>query len=98
MSGELMEYMRGAPVPRYDRPVSRRAKRIHDEVREAAFEADGALALGGHIMEGAVGLDEKRKGLQDGTPERDMMLADIMKQAVSTCAGIQANLYNGWRL
>lgn len=41
-SGELMGFMNGGRVERRDRQVAAPAKRIHDEVREAAFKADGA--------------------------------------------------------
>jgi hypothetical protein len=38
-SGELMGFMNGGRVERRDRQVAAPAKRIHDEVREAAFKA-----------------------------------------------------------
>jgi len=99
MSGELMEYMNGnRRVARVDREVVGRAKAVHDEVRLAAFKVDGALALGGHIMEGVVGLDEHRRALAKDDPVTTALLADIEQTAIFAAKKIQSNLYNDFGL
>jgi hypothetical protein len=45
--------------------------------------ADGALALGGHIMEGVAGLHEHKKRLSKDDPAIEMQLNDIMATANS---------------
>lgn len=96
--GELMRYSNGEVVPKHDRAVARRAKAVHDEVRLAAFKADGALALGGHIMDGVVGLDQHRRALAKNDPVLNTMLAEIEATAVQSAAKIQADLYKGWNI
>lgn len=99
MSDELMRYTSGeARVVRRDRAVAARAKSIHDEVRLAAFKADGALALAGHVMEGVVALDTHRRMLAGDDPVTTALLADIEQQALFSVKKIQANLYNDWGL
>jgi hypothetical protein len=99
MSGELMEYMNGdARVSRRDREVATRAKQVHDEVRLAAFKGDGALALAGHLMEGTVELDERRRALAKGDPITNALLADIEQTAVFQVRKIQSRLFNDWGL
>lgn len=96
MDGNLMRYNDGSGtrVPRVDRPVARDAKKVHDEVRLAAFKADGALALGGHIMEGVVGLDETRRNLAKDDPVLNALLADIEQTALFAAKKVQKNLFN----
>jgi hypothetical protein len=99
MSDELMRYMDGERRPaRRDREVAAKAKPIHDEVRLAAFKADGAMALAGHIMEGVVGLDQHRRTLAANDPITNQLLADIEQQAIFSVKKIQSNLYNDWGL
>lgn len=99
MSGELMNYATGtSSVQRYDRRVAAQAKRVHDEVRLAAFKSDGALGLAGHIMDGVVGLDTYRRMLSKDDPITTALLADIEQQAMFQVKRIQANLFNDWGL
>jgi hypothetical protein len=99
MSGELMRYVSGDVRPaRVDRELVRQAKAVHDQVRLASFQADGAVALAGHLMEGMVGLDEHRRALAKDDPITNALLADIEQQAILSVKKIQANLYNGWAI
>jgi hypothetical protein len=51
-------------------------------VRIKSFQADGALALAGHIMEGILGLDNRRRMLAQDDPITNALLADIQAQAM----------------
>jgi hypothetical protein len=96
MSGELMRYASGDERPaRVDRAVATRAKVAHDEVRLRAFQADGALALAGHIMDGVTALDRHRRDLDQGDPVTRALLADIEQEALFSVRQIQRDLYNG---
>ncbi len=99
MSGELQRYAAGNVRPaRMDRAVAREAKAVYDEVRIKAFQADGALALAGHIMEGILGLDQKRRTLAQDDPVTNALLADIQSQAMYQVKKIQANLFDDWNM
>lgn len=96
---DLQEYVNGdARVARQDREVVAKAKEVHDEVRLAGFKADGAMALAGHIMEGAIGLDDHRRTLAGNDPIRNALLADIEQQAIFQVKKIQARLFDEWGL
>jgi hypothetical protein len=97
MSGELMRYANGELRPaKLDRDIAKKAKAIQDEVRTAAFKIDGALALGGHVMEGVVELDSRRRQLAGNDPLTNALLADIEQAALFAVKKIQSNLFNDW--
>ena len=96
MDGELMRYMHGAPVARTDQAVTGRAKQVYDDMRLAAFEADGALALAGHIMEGAAGLDAHRRALARNDPTLNAMLSGIELDALGAVRRIQRGAHDSW--
>jgi len=99
MSGELQRYASGNAQPaRVDRAVARQARTVYDEVRIKSFQADGALALAGHIMEGVVGLDARRQALSQGDPITNALLADIQTQAMFQVRKIQAQLFDDWNM
>jgi len=97
VDNELTRYGKGTEVvPTRDRKVAKRARETVDEVRLAALKADGAMALGAHLMEGLVGLDDQRRSLSGGDPITDALLMEIEASTIRQCKGIQNNLYNGW--
>lgn len=99
MSGELQRYASGNARPaRMDRTVARQAKGVYDEVRIKSFQADGALALAGHIMEGILGLDNRRRTLAQDDPITNALLADIQAQAMFQVKKIQAQLFDEWNM
>lgn len=99
MNNELVRYATGDVRPRIaDIAIARKAKQIHDEVRLTALKVDGAMALAGHIMEGLVAMDDRRRQLAKDDPVTNEMLARIEATAVNQIGVIQMNLYNGWRL
>lgn len=86
------------PVTYRDRAVARRAKRTYDDVRLRALQADGSMALGAHIMEGLVGLDETRKGLTDGDPIMSVLLMEVEAETIRQVRSVQRRLGQGWNL
>lgn len=99
MHNELMLYTQGVErAPRHDRQVAAMAKRVYDEVRLKAMEADGAMALGGHMMEGLTALNAKRQSLSNGDPMVDVMLAEVMANTIRQCKNIQNGLFDSWGL
>lgn len=99
MNNELVRYATGEVRPRVGEiKVARQAKAVHNEVRLAALKSDGALALAAHVMEGIIGLDERRRALAQDDPVTNEMLVRIEMAAVGHINSIQLNLYNGWRL
>jgi hypothetical protein len=99
MSGELQRYSTGAEVPaKIDRAVSKKAKKIYDEVRLQGFKAEGATALAGHIMEQAVSLNERRQALSQGDPVTEALLTDIQMTAMRELKKVQSSLFNDWNL
>lgn len=99
MNNELMRFASGEEVSPYrDRTVARRAKRTYDDVRLKALQADGAMALGGHIMEGLVGLDDTRKGLANGDPIVSTLLMEIEAESIRQVRSIQRGLNDAWGL
>lgn len=97
MNSELLRYSTGRlSVPRRDREVAQAAKRIHDEVRLKSLEADGAIALAGHLMEGLVELDKYRRQLAGDDPITNQMLGAVQMMAVQQATSIQRGLFNQW--
>lgn len=92
-----MRYSSGSQlVPRRDRAVAQQAKGTFDEVRLKALQADGAMALGNHLMQGLVALDEYRLSLAQGDPIRSALLMEIEASTIRQCKVIQNSLYNQW--
>ncbi len=97
MQNELMQYSKGStPVPRQDRRVAREAKESFDEVRLRALQADGAMALAGHLMEGLIALDARAQSMAAGDPIKMAILMEIEATAILQCKNIQRGLYQSW--
>jgi hypothetical protein len=84
------------PLNRAERASARAAADVVNEVRLAAIEADGAMALADHIMYGLMDLDSQRKDLQGSDPLLALMLGEIEATAVRQVKKIQNNLYTQW--
>ena len=99
MSSELQRYVSGNVRPaRQDRGLVGQAKVVSDDVRLRAFKVEGALALAGHIMEGVVGLDNRRRAMAQNDPITTALLADIQARALLQVQKIQAGLFEDWDL
>lgn len=99
MSGELMPYVSGEmKVRAQDRAVVKRGRQINDDVRLAGFKADATLALAGHIMEGAAGLDAHRRKIAGDDPGLNMLLLDIETEAINGVRAIQRGFSGGFSL
>jgi uncharacterized membrane protein (DUF2068 family) len=97
--GELMNQAKGNQiVPSRDRRVGKEAKAVYDEVRLRALQVDGVMALGGHIMEAAVALDQKRLSLAAGDPIVNGILAEIEATALLQIRSAQQSLFSDWGL
>ena len=97
MNDDIMRFLAG-DAPRTSRAVVSQAKQTRTEVQLAGFKADGALALGGHIMEGVVCLDGHRRLLAGNDPLLNTLLADIEQTALFQAKKIQTGLYSQWKL
>jgi hypothetical protein len=84
-------------TPAPSRNVGRRVQAVYDDVHYAGVKIDGAYALAGHAMEGAIGLDNWRRALAHGDPAQSAILLDIERTALAQAHRIQANLYNRWQ-
>lgn len=99
MPNELIRYARGELQPRrVDREVARAGRVIFEEVRLAAMQVDGAVALAGHIYEGVVELDAYRRSLGRDDVVLQLQLGEIQHTALRQIQRIQANLYSDWSL
>lgn len=99
MDNELMRHVTGQELaPHRDRAVARKAKRVYDEVRLRALQADGALALGAHIMEGVVGFDDLRRELSSGDPITNALLMEVEAETVRQVKSTQRKLGDSWDL
>jgi hypothetical protein len=99
MKNELIQYTRGNQmVPMRERKVAKQGKDTYDAVRLAALKADGAMALGGHIMQGLLALDEHRRSLSCGDPIIDVMLMEVEANTIRQVKGIQSGLFDSWGL
>lgn len=97
MNNELILYSKGEiAVPRQERGVAARAKRIYDETRLHAMKADATLALAGHMMEGLTELDGLRKRLSKDDMGLAMTLGEIEAMAVHQLQKVQSDLHNHW--
>ena len=97
--GELINQAKGSQVvPARDRRAGKEARAIYDEVRLRGLQVDGAMALGGHIMEAATALDDKRVALTAGDPVVGGVLAEIEAVALRQARSIQQSLFNDWGL
>src|SRR3954469_6112184 len=97
MQNELVRYAQGGePVPIRDRKVARQARETFDEVRLKALQADGAMALGGHVMEGLLGLDDKRRDMARGDANIDLLMMEVESATIRQVKNIQNSLYGKW--
>lgn len=78
-------------VPRNNKykGIAREAQQVYDDVHLAALRVQGAVALGGHIMDGIVELDEHRRSLAGDDPVLKTLLADIEAATVRQVKSIQ---------
>jgi len=78
MQNELMAYNRGyLDVPRNEKSVAARAKKVYDDVRVEALKVSGTMMLGAHIMEETKQLDAYRQKLAGDDIGLDMLLTEI---------------------
>lgn len=95
MHNDLIPYATGEIRPRRgDRELVGRAKTIYDNVRLAALEADGAMALGAHIMEGTAQLDAHRRSLAGNDAALNAVLCEIELNTVRQAQTIQRQAFN----
>lgn len=74
------------------------ARQVRDEVQLAAMQADGAIALADHIMDGLVNLDLHRRELAREDQTLHLLLTEIESTCVSQVKHSQRNLFNNWGL
>lgn len=74
------------------------SRAVKRQVRQAALMADGAMALGAHIMEGVKSLDEHRRRAAGGAEHLNAIMAEIEITALEQAQSIQRKLYNPWGL
>lgn len=95
MHNDLIPYVTGeVRVSRHDREVAARAKRVYDEVRLSAVKADGAMALGAHIMEGTAQLDAHRRQLAGNNEALNAVLCEIELTTIRQAQTIQRQTFN----
>lgn len=75
------------------RAAAREVRAFTDEVRVAALHADGAIALGLHILGHVKEFDGERAKLAGDNIGLDMLLCDIEMTAVQQCRRIQKSLF-----
>lgn len=94
MDGELMRYSTGQAKPaRAERQVASAAKEVYDRVRLEALKAQGAMALGGFMMDGLAEMDAHRARLDNGNPVLQIALSEIFGMTINQCNDLQRNLY-----
>lgn len=71
-----------------------KAMEIRNETRLTALQADAALALGGHIMEGVVELDKYRRRLAQEDVTTNLLLAEIEAETIQQVKRVQRSLFN----
>ena len=99
MDNQLMRYSQGTEVvPKQDRAIAAKGKVTVDEVRFKALQADGAMALASHLMDGLIQLDAKAQSLAQGDPIKMAILMEIEAGAIRQCKNIQNSLYDNWGL
>ena len=95
MHNDLVPYVTGElRIRRGDRDLVGRAKIVYDNVRLAALEADGAMALGAHIMEGTAQLDAHRRALAGNNEALNAVLCGIELDTVRQAQTIQRQAFN----
>src|ERR1700722_8256484 len=95
MRNDLIACVTGqAPTRRNDRALVGYAKNVYDDVRLAALQADGAMALGAHIMEGTAQLDAHRRALAGNNAALNAVLCDIELDTVRQAQIIQRQTFN----
>ena len=97
MHNDLVLYATGEVRPqKQDRALAGRAKRVYDDTQLAAMEADAAMALGAHIMEGTAQLDAHRRALAGNDPQLNAVLCEIELSTIRTAQTIQRRTFNGF--
>jgi hypothetical protein len=95
MHNDLIPYITGEARPRsQDRALVSQARGVYNDVRLAALKADGAMALGAHIMEGAAQLDAHRRALAGNDPALNAILCEIELSTVRQAQIIQRQTFN----
>jgi hypothetical protein len=84
------------PLTRQEREEARRAAVVKGQVRHRRLQADGALALGAHVMDGLKELDNYRKQQAGDDVDINLLLGEIEAMTIRQVKHIQAALYDGW--
>lgn len=99
MSDELMRYVTGEAKPRKeDKAAVARARQIYEQTRVAAYKVDATIALGGHIMEGVLGLDARRQQLAQGDPGTNALLMDVEAETIRQVKKVQGSMFDPFGL
>lgn len=97
MNNELARKARGeVSTKRGEKQVVADARDVIQGVQLAAIKADGALALGGHIMQGAVELDKLRQQLSKGDTAMNLLLSEIEATTISQAQSIQRSAFGNF--
>jgi hypothetical protein len=97
--GELINQVKTSQVmPARERRGNKEAKAVYDEVRLRGLQSDGVMALGGHIMEAVVALDQKRLSLAGGDPILNALLSDFEATTLRQAKSVQQSLFNDFGL
>jgi hypothetical protein len=97
---DLTPYRRGGGGSRppsswsWDRPAAKAAREVENKAAVKATEQRAAIALGRHLMQGMVGLDEDRKQLAGNDQAQLLMLAEIQKTVFQQGLSIQRDLFS----
>jgi hypothetical protein len=95
VNNDLVLYATGELRPRReDRALAGRAKQVYDKTRLAAMEADAAMALGAHIMEGTAQLDAHRRMLAGDNEQLNAVLCAIELDTIRVAQTIQRQTFN----
>lgn len=94
-SNELMRMAQGnVPVTRADRQAVKEAAGIVRYVQKTGLMADGAFALGEHLMERAHRIDALRKKLEGDDPALQLQLSRFQAIALDQAEALQCNLFS----
>lgn len=97
MNNELARKAKGeVSARRGEQQVVADARDIIQGVQLAAIKADGAMALGAHIMEGALELDQLRQRLCKGDTAMNLLLTEIEATTISQAQRIQRGAFDNF--
>lgn len=71
---------------------------VVERVQLSGHQADGAIALAGHMMRELTDLDRERRTLAQDDVTLNIVLSEIEATAIAQCKQIQRNLYSPWGL